>query len=251
MSIICTKKVENVNVSCRVCLKSFGSYFEFGTPLDLQNLDGPTFQTAISAVTNMDCFVANANTVYLICSLCAEELKTAFRFLQKAKNTETILRPPDPIATTIKMEKESLKIELEDNLFSDNLLILSSKDEFEDAFLDPSTIEHEEVVALDLKDTSLYSESLNDSFQELIEESSFSLEEEETSFDSLGPQLHCSPCNKTFENQESMNEHQTWHLTNDLGTSGVVNEVVINPPSDCEDETNSNGECFFVVNLRY
>lgn len=224
MSILCaTKKVENSAISCRVCLERFDSYYELGAPM-LQSMEGPTFEEAIQYVTNMD-FFETTNDVYWICSLCAEELKTAYSFLQKFRNTEKLLL------------SKSVDVK---SMFEDDNLELAITEEIE-----PLNIEHEEVIALELKD------STDDSFKLFIEEeSSFSfdedeeeVEEESPPFEALGLQLHCSPCNKTFESQESMNNHKTWHLTNDLNSSGgVVNEVVINPPSDCEDESKEEGK---------
>lgn len=227
MSIACkTKNDEISDISCRVCLKTFASnYYELGSPMDSSIDDGPTFAEAIQVVTD---FFEITSAIQWICSLCAEELKIAFNFLQKIRNTEKLLR--------------SQRVDLK-SLFlgDDNLEILSTNEEIEHSLLEPLNLEH------DLKDT-LKIETDN-SFKLFIEEeSSFSFGEEEEIeesplFEALGLQLHCSPCNKTFESQESMNNHKTWHLTNDLSSSGgVVNEVIINPPSDCEDESKEEGK---------
>lgn len=247
MSII-TKKVDSLDISCRVCMESSTSYFEFGTPVNFQELDGPTFSEQIMFVTNgLDCFIApDKNTCYLICSICAEELKVAFRFMEKVRRTEMKmrdLRPPDP-STEDDIKDEPLNIHFQDSSEINDYEVTKEKElnQDENSLLEPFNIEHEEIV--DQEQTPL-------DFSMFIEESNYSTEDEGSPsppFESLGPQLHCSPCNKTFENQEEMNSHQqASHSTNELEeyaeTSGVVNEVVvINPPSDCEEETNDKGE---------
>lgn len=232
MSTICSTKFENSNISCRICLKTFSSYYEFGTLMNVHEHDGPTFADAIlDFSSNMDCFKAiDKNTVYLICPICAEELKTAYKFLQKVRNAGKLLQ----------------NSQIVDQFVGNGMEFLT----MENSPLEALNIEHEEVIGLDIKDT-LEFESMDDSFKFFIEEeSNFSFDDEEkeiaTSIESLGLQLHCSPCNKTFESQESMNTHKTWHLTNDLNISGgVVNEVIINPPDDCEQESNEQGNIFF------
>ncbi|KAL5278009.1 hypothetical protein ACFFRR_002949 [Megaselia abdita] len=192
MSIICTKKVDNSKNSCRVCLKPSSSYYEFDTPMDL--LSGPTFSDALQDVTKMECFKPEETTsAHLICSICAEELKTAFSFLQKAKNTQKILQRPGlgqgsggNATQTQHVENVEVKSEIEETNNISDPLNFDRRTHFDEGEAPMVMMES----------------SVGDpSFQMFIEDTSFSIKEEEP---------ECSAGNLSYDNDR--------------------NAVVINPP---------------------
>lgn len=192
MSIICTKKVDNTKNSCRVCLKTSSSYYEFDTYLDLQKMSGPSFADAITEVTAMECFNfkdSDPNIVNLICSLCAEELKTAFRFLQKARNTQKIVRPAGSDSVNVPQDVD------------DDVEVKTEHESFDKVLLpDPLNFEQKDDSS-DLEEVPV--ESADPNFHLFIEDTTaYSIKEEDD--------ILCSPSHPSFDKQ--------------------LNEVIMNPP---------------------
>lgn len=182
MSIICTKKVDNTKNACRVCLKTSSSYYEFSTYLDLQKMSGPSFADAIKEVLAMECFDfkdSDPNVVNLICSLCAEELKTAYRFLQKARNTQKIIRPAGSDSVDVYQEMDDVEVKTEHESI-DRVIIP-----------DPLNVEQrEEETTSDVEEVPL----ADPNFHLFIEDSTaYSIKEEDD--------ILCSPSHPSFDKQ--------------------------------------------------